>query len=641
MLIITKSMWSTVTDEDPEFINRLKRRLTLLSSDGTEQIKLYRETDKPTSLDIQTGSVDKLVLPYVRFQGVIDRRKEIGLNVQKTLEKVKKVYNEMSQASPGFEVREHQVIGTLKCLINKHGICEAATGCFVGKTIILTDTGFETIKSLSEDFANKQVYCSDGKFHNIVSAHLTKYVKDTLKITFNDGVEVECTPEHRFLLSNGEYCEAIDLPADVPVAGVYGSRSVNSIFSEHYVEPIPVYDIEVEGDLHNFALSNGVIVHNSGKTEIIASLFKLIDGKILVINNRTNILNQIEGRAKLRGITRKIEYLNKNPVLDHSDIVVSTNNLVWNMVKRRDPKIMRYLKDVKAIIVDECHHGSCQSIAGPAMIADPEYLIGFTASPYKEAGQCVDDIVLNAVFGNSFYYISSKYLRDKGYSSMVFAYYMDYLPKAKKFCRSCSDVYKHYVAESFNRNEAAYRCIEQCYKAGLKILVMVNRIEHGKAIIREMRSKGIKSLFMCGNNNIYEATDNLEKIKGFTQNVVIETKGNAETIKQAIREHGYRVIVGNVVFNEGIDVPEFDVGILMDAGKNIISHVQRIGRVTRRKDVGLNCSLFVDFNDIGHPYIETWTRERKKHLEDEGIPIINKEQFNDLVYRMGEAKKAK
>ena len=642
MLVITKSMWSHVTGEDPNFIERLKKRLTILSSDGKDLIKLYKEVEEPTSLDIQTGSLDKLILPFFRFTEVIDQRQTIDIDVAETMNAVKRVYSEMAAASTGFEVREHQLIGTLKCLLNKHGICEAATGCFVGKTLILTNTGFETIENLSNYYSGKQVYSSDGKFHDIISAHVTKYVKDTVRLLFNDGVEIECTPEHRFLLSNGTYCEAINLLSDIPIAGVYGSRQIKSIFAKHYVEPIPVFDIEVNSELHNFALSNGVIAHNSGKTEIISSLFKLIDGKILVINNRTNILNQIEGRARLRGITRKIEYLNRNPQLDYSDIIVSTNNLVWNMVKRQDPKIMRYLNNVKAIIVDECHHGSCQSIAIPAMLADPEYLIGFTASPYKDGGQCVDDIVLNAVFGNSFYYISSKYLRDKGYSAKVFAYYIDYAPKAKKFCKSCTDVYKHYVAESFNRNEAAYRCIEKCYNYGLKILVMVSRIEHGKDIIREMKSKGIKSLFMCGGNIIYEAVDDVEKGKnGYSQNKVIEKKGNAECIKKAIREDGYRVIVGNVVFNEGIDVPEFDVGILMDAGKNIISHVQRIGRVTRRKDVGLNCSVFIDFNDVGHPYIESWTRERKKHLVDEGIPLINKQQFEDLIKRMGEAKLGK
>ena len=962
MLIIKKGMWSYAVGEDPDFLERLKLRLTLKPEEGSaeqEDVLLYKETIPGFAIEIPTGIVDSLVLPYMRFSVVSDERKEIDIDVAKTLDEVNNVYNKMASFSKGFEIRSHQVEGTLKCLMNKRGICEAATGCFVGSTIILTDKGFETIQSLTENFVNKSVFCSDGQFHLIKSAHFTRFVKDTLKLRFNDGAEIECTPEHRFLLSSGVYDEAINLPVRGAVAGVYGERTVIAAKSVHYITPIPVYDIEVDCDLHNFALSNGVIAHNSGKTEIIVSLLELIKGKILIINNRTNILNQIEGRARLRGVSRKIEYLNKNPDLEHSEIIVSTNNLIWNRIKKNDVEALNYLKSISAIIVDECfvgttpvltdsgykqikyvttddlvltynetstkleykkvqkniekpllkslvevkssgrsfvctedhkiftdkgwkmakelttndlivgvknekecfkvskhamfnvweiyrkpnktskrllqktqsnvlfkgmfskeisrnckykydkneseekryyleknereqsyefnrdkakieeyfeeyeleanskrrkwkrinrasktiirsfklgyrvcccnrsyqpyeisstnklqnryskqrfndcyrsgwlfslsnnktrtrqkkrkvlnfsrvesveiqksgnnerfaklcpeskvydltvednhnyfvngflvhncHHGSCQSIAIPAMVANPEYFIGFTASPFKENGLCLDDIILNAVFGNSFYYISSKYLRGQGYSSFIYSYYINYPQKEeKKFCKNCAAVYKNYVAENFNRNEAALKVIKQAYNAGLKILIMVSRIEHGKYIISELKSEGIKSLFMCGKNTVYEAIDEKEKVKGITRNKVVSMKGDANFIKKKMREEGYNVIEGNVVFNEGIDVPEFDLGILLDAGKNVISHLQRIGRVCRRKENGINAAVFVDFNDTGHPVLEKWTRERKEHLLKEDIPIINKDNFETLIKKLGASRK--
>ena len=98
MLTITKTMWSTVTDEDPEFINRLKRRLTLLSADGNDLIKLYREVEDPRSLEIQTGSIDKLVLPYVKFTSIVDNRKVIDIDVAETMKRVKQAYLEMAEA---------------------------------------------------------------------------------------------------------------------------------------------------------------------------------------------------------------------------------------------------------------------------------------------------------------------------------------------------------------------------------------------------------------------------------------------------------------------------------------------------------------------------------------------------------------
>lgn len=642
MLIIKKDMWSYVVGEDPEFLERLKNRLTLkpdAESKEQREVQLFKETIPGFALEIPTGVVDSLVLPYVRFSVVSDERKEVDIDVNDTLKRVNTVYKKMSDFSKGFEVREHQTVGTLKSLMNKHGICEAATGCFVGSTLIMTDIGFESIKDLTNNFYEKKVFCSDGKFYSIKSAHFTRLVKDTLKLRFNDGVEVECTPEHKFLLTDGSYTEAINLLDGKIIAGVYGDRFVCAARAIHYIDPIPVYDIEVDCDLHNFTLSNGVIVHNSGKTEIIVSLLELIPGKILVINNRTNILNQIEGRARARGITRKIEYLNKKPDLKNSEVIVSTNNLIWNDIKNNKKETFEYLQSLQAIIVDECHHGVCQSIALPALIANPEYLIGFTASPFKENGQSVDDIVLNAVFGNSFYYISSKYLRSKGYSSYIYAYYINYTQKTfTKYCRTCTDVYKHFVAENFNRNEVALRVIKQMYNAGLKVLVMVSRIEHGNYIVRELKSSGIKSLFMKGKNQIFEATEETEKVKGLTQNKIICHKGDANFLKDKMRNEHYNVIVGNVVFNEGIDVPEFDAGILLDAGKNVISHLQRIGRVCRRKENGINAAVFVDFNDTGHPILEKWVRDRKEHLQKEDIPIVNKSEFDTLVTKLGSSR---
>ena len=41
----------------------------------------------------------------------------------------------------------------------------------------------------------------------------------------------------------------------------------------NYDDFIPVYDLGVSGEYHNFCLSNGVFVHNSGKSTIISALF--------------------------------------------------------------------------------------------------------------------------------------------------------------------------------------------------------------------------------------------------------------------------------------------------------------------------------------------------------------------------------
>lgn len=505
MLIIKPEMWSSVIAEDPDFIERLKNRLSIRTENYRKSSNIayfYKEIVKNFWIDIPTGIVESLVLPYVKFETIVDTRYD---NVDKfNSQIVIDTFNEMTQNSPDFEVRPHQVAAAIKCMMLKRGICEAPTGF--------------------------------------------------------------------------------------------------------------------------------------GKTEVIAALCKMIEGKILIINNRKNILNQISDRMKARGITKKIENLSDKLDLEKSDIIISTNNLIYNRIKKNDKRYIDYLKSLKAIIIDESHHSSAISQITPIMISNPEYLIGFTASKHK-GDRCLDDYILDSVVGTSIFSMTSRYLRDNGYLSRIFAHYIQYPSKQpKKFYRCEADIYKDLVVNNFQRNEKVIEITRELLKHNLKTIIFISRIEHGKMIIEELKDKGIKSLFYCGSDTIYEAS---EEIDHKNRHLITKRKGSIEEVKDCLKNKGYNVIVGNVVFNEGIDVPEFDAGILVDAGKNIISHIQRIGRVCRKKSTGVNAALFIDFDDTSTPTMLKWTKMRIQNLLDEGISIVNSKTFYDLIEVIGESRNAK
>lgn len=50
------------------------------------------------------------------------------------------------------------------------------------------------------------------------NARKTGKNRELIKLTFEDGHEVECTPNHRIMLSNGQYKEAKDLTKDDDIA---------------------------------------------------------------------------------------------------------------------------------------------------------------------------------------------------------------------------------------------------------------------------------------------------------------------------------------------------------------------------------------------------------------------------------------
>jgi superfamily II DNA or RNA helicase len=62
-------------------------------------------------------------------------------------------------------------------------------------------------------------------------------------------------------------------------------------------------------------------------------------------------------------------------------------------------------------------------------------------------------------------------------------------------------------------------------------------------------------------------------------------------ILQGFREGRYRAVVTSKVLNEGVDVPDANVAIVLSGSGSVREHVQRLGRILRRKD-GKNATLY-------------------------------------------------
>jgi DNA gyrase subunit B len=167
---------------------------------------------------------------------------------------------------------------------------DSAGGCFAGDTKIeLYDGHHISFKDLvAEQAQGIEHYCvtcrgkdSFGKA-KAINARITKYKAEVVKLTLSNGETVVCTPDHRFLLANGHYKEAIALtpyevlmtPTVIDAGIVNSDREIPKISAdvaspyvskiENLTEKIDVYDIEVP-ETHNFLLSSGVFVHNSAK----------------------------------------------------------------------------------------------------------------------------------------------------------------------------------------------------------------------------------------------------------------------------------------------------------------------------------------------------------------------------------------
>lgn len=109
--------------------------------------------------------------------------------------------------------------------------------CFVGDTLVrLLDGTKRTLRELHEEGKEFWIYscASDGAIvPGKAIAKLTGRNKQVIRIVLDNGEEIFCTPDHRWLLRDGTYCEAKDLKPEtslMPLYVKYDKRGYQMIF---------------------------------------------------------------------------------------------------------------------------------------------------------------------------------------------------------------------------------------------------------------------------------------------------------------------------------------------------------------------------------------------------------------------------
>lgn len=134
--------------------------------------------------------------------------------------------------------------------------------CFTGDTMLLTSEGYRKFCEVASWSVRKDEYPlllinKDGeKKSGRVWSNGYKHV---IRLTFDSGRRIECTPDHRFMLQDGLECIASNLIGKI-VKGFDGTDSkCIEIMDIGNIEE--VYDFEILGEGH-WGVVNGMIAHN-------------------------------------------------------------------------------------------------------------------------------------------------------------------------------------------------------------------------------------------------------------------------------------------------------------------------------------------------------------------------------------------
>jgi len=344
------------------------------------------------------------------------------------------------------------------------------------------------------------------------------------------------------------------------------------------------------------------VATGGGKTLIAAGIIKTIGLPALYLVGSTKIAAQANETFLKAGFS--VGQIGGGKRKATGDIVIATVQSLTKMIKKGTAEA---LLDRPIIIWDEVHHLSSNTWTMTGRLSRAQYRFGMSGTPFRGDGfEFFEDIVLRGVAGERIVYIPSYFLRKRGYLADPYVAMVSIrsCPNTRQFVWSNDwhKIYQYGIVENSARNKAALEIAQQLHKQGShKVLIIVQRIEHGDALMSELHQRGVTVEFLKGG----------DAIRSMNSGGITERFEEWDRTRAYLESEESWVRIASPVLDEGIDLPAITAIITLAGGKSPIKTIQRIGRGLRRKE-GENVVLVFDFTDPFHRVLKHHSNIRRK-----------------------------
>lgn len=349
---------------------------------------------------------------------------------------------------------------------------------------------------------------------------------------------------------------------------------------------ITLRDYQLDAIRRLLANTRGVakMATNSGKTEVIAALAKLIPGRCLVLTTKRELLHQTAERLSVRL---------QEPVGKIGDGQRHIERVTVGMIQTlvNDVRMVSY--PLSCVMFDECHHLPSKQSQEVMMGLPAHYRYGFSGTPLHYDD--LSDMVLIGATGPIIVEVTNTDLIEAGVSAMPYVD-MYQVNNADDFTESWQNAYTKYIVHNKKRNRMIIDLVQQAQAKAT--LILVDRLDHGRILQEALPG----SIFAHGGLPTEERKAILDRLR----------HGNGACV------------VATPIFDEGVDVPSVDLLVLAAGGETHIRLLQRIGRGMRRKDS--NVLHVVDFIDNTNKYLLSHSKSRAELYEQEGFAVRVVEQ---------------
>ena len=313
----------------------------------------------------------------------------------------------------------------------------------------------------------------------------------------------------------------------------------------------------------------------SGKTIIIASILNSLRNYTgLIFFNKKQLLHQTYKFLTKHGLDVGIAF---GDGVDIKPITLCT-------IQSIEKVIDTHLKTSDFIIFDEIHEFSKGKIASKVLKSFPKasVRIGLSATPPTDK---FSKLSVCSFLGREIEYVTAEDLVSEGYltpPSIEIIELPDVEPVEYEGLKY-NELYDSYIVDNAVRNETIAKICKNIKGKNSKVLILTKNLIHAKIL-----------------HGIIPNSYKLEGKDGISE--------REETLKNFVNDDGPSFIIGTIIFQTGVDIPELTHLINARGLKSEIATIQALGRTLRKHD-NKNEVYIYDFIDKV-PYLSKHSRSR-------------------------------
>ena len=384
------------------------------------------------------------------------------------------------------------------------------------------------------------------------------------------------------------------------------------------------YDICCDEPYHNFS-ANGIIVHNSGKTEIMITVLvyllelEYIESALIVVPS-VPLADQFKERWIKRGLDENLVGVLHGKRKEYgARVTVATVNSISNGIRDGRPDILELLEKVDCLTLDECQHSRSETWSDLMLnLSDCEYVFGFSGSPFQDDDvlKTYGDALVKGLFGDIISRITYNQLRDIDLIAEPYVNFIKIKGRTSKSRAPYNNVYNKYVVKNRIRNKKVLQIMWKLKRLGFPVLALVQRKSHAIKLLNDLNDPDALCVF-----------GNSRSVQQDQYGQLLEVPIDYDQFKREFEQGKWKTAIASQVFDEGVSIPSIGVLINVGAGKSKIRLTQRTGRGLRKKEKGLNRVYIIDFDDRGHVYMAAQSRKRKEFYEGIGAKVLDEDDF--------------